>query len=33
VTGRYLLVSQTGMNAPMVSAWWSIAEVLVTCQD
>jgi hypothetical protein len=33
VTGRYLLVRQTGMNEAMVSAWWTIAEVLVTCQD
>jgi hypothetical protein len=33
VTGRYLLVRQTGMNEPMVTAWWTVAEVLVSCQD
>jgi hypothetical protein len=33
VTGRYLTVRQTGMNEVNVTAWWTIAEVLVSCAD
>ena len=31
ITGRYLLVSQTGMAED--TSWWTIAELLVTCSD
>ena len=31
ITGRYLLINQTGMAEN--TAWWTIAEVLVTCTD
>jgi hypothetical protein len=31
ITGRYLLISQTGMAEN--TAWWTIAELLVTCTD
>jgi hypothetical protein len=32
ITGRYLTVRQTGANTT-TTAWWSIAEVLVSCTD
>jgi hypothetical protein len=33
VSGRYLTVRQTGVNEADVTAWWTIAEVLVTCSN
>jgi hypothetical protein len=33
ITGQYLTVHQTGMNAVGVTSWWSISEVLVGCTN
>jgi hypothetical protein len=33
IPGRYLAVSQTGMDVAPDTSWWTIGEVLVSCTD